>query len=150
MFSIGKLSQQTDVKVPTIRYYEQIGLLPEPNRSEGGQRIYGTDTRDRLNFIRHARELGFSLDDIRELMTLSDNPDQSCEAVDAIAKRQLGEVTNRIARLTALQTELRRMVDQCACNTIGTCRVIEVLADHRLCKAEHGGPRCHGINESER
>ncbi|WP_264816915.1 MerR family DNA-binding protein, partial [Gluconobacter kondonii] len=91
----------------------------------------------RLSFIRHARELGFSLDDIRELLTLSDEPDQSCAAVDEIAKRQLVEIEKRITRLTALKTEMRRMLDQCACQTVSTCRVIEVLGDHTLCTDDH-------------
>lgn len=139
MLSIGKLSRQTGVKVPTIRYYEQIGLLPEPSRNEGGQRIYGTASRERLNFIRHARELGFPLEDIRELLALSDHPDRSCEAVDAIARRQLVEVENRISRLVALRGELERMVRQCDCGTVRTCHVIQVLGDHGLCEADHDG-----------
>jgi DNA-binding transcriptional MerR regulator len=73
-FSIGELSRRTAVKVPTIRYYEQIGLLPEPPRTEGQQRRYDKDAVARLAFIRHARELGFDLDAIRTLMSLQDNP----------------------------------------------------------------------------
>ncbi|KXV02989.1 MerR family transcriptional regulator [Gluconobacter potus] len=137
MLTIGKLSRLTGVKVPTIRYYEQIGLLSCPERSEGGQRIYEMAVGQRLSFIRHARELGFSLDDIRELLTLSDEPDQSCAAVDEIAKRQLVEIEKHITRLTALKTEMRRMLDQCACQTVSTCRVIEVLGDHTLCTDDH-------------
>ncbi|MCP1215332.1 helix-turn-helix domain-containing protein [Acetobacter orientalis] len=139
MFSIGKLSGSTGVKVPTIRYYEQIGILEEPDRSEGGQRVYGEEAKERLSFIRHARELGFSLDEIRELLDLADDPNQNCTAAYEIAKRQLIEVRNRIARLTALQGELQRMLDQCSCNTIGTCRIIQVLSDHSLCTSEHLG-----------
>lgn len=77
MLSIGKLSAATGVKVPTIRYYEEIGLLPEAERSSGNQRLYGVKAQGRLAFIRHSRELGFSLDDIRELLSLSDRPDMS-------------------------------------------------------------------------
>ncbi|KFL92459.1 MerR family transcriptional regulator [Acetobacter malorum] len=146
MFSIGKLSQQTGVKVPTIRYYEQVGLLPEPSRNEGGQRIYDIRSRERLNFIRHARELGFPLEDIRELLALSDDPEQSCEAVDAIARRQLAEVEHRISRLNVLRQELERMVKQCACGTVKTCHVIQVLGDHGLCEADHEGSSAHGIS----
>lgn len=138
MLSIGKLAQATGVKVPTIRYYEQIGLLPEAGRSAGNQRLYGRDTQDRLAFIRHARELGFPLDAIRDLLSLSDRPDQSCAAVDDIAKAQLKAVQARIGRLKALEAELHRMIDQCACGTIKDCRVIETLGDHALCAHEHG------------
>lgn len=138
MLSIGKLAQATGVKVPTIRYYEQIGLLPEAGRSAGNQRLYGRDTQNRLAFIRHARELGFPLDAIRDLLSLSDRPDQPCAAVDDIAKAQLKAVQARIGRLKALEAELHRMIDQCACGTIKDCRVIETLGDHALCAHEHG------------
>lgn len=137
MLSIGKLAQATGVKVPTIRYYEQIGLLPEAGRSAGNQRLYGRDTQDRLAFIRHARELGFPLDAIRDLLSLSDRPDQSCAAVDDIAKAQLKAVQARIGRLKALEAELHRMIDQCACGTVKDCRVIETLGDHALCAHDH-------------
>ncbi len=78
MLAIGTLAKRTGTKVQTIRYYEQIGLLPEPGRTEGGQRRYGDEDLDRLAFIRHARQLGFTLEAIRELLDLSDNPSRSC------------------------------------------------------------------------
>jgi DNA-binding transcriptional MerR regulator len=144
MFSIGKLGHQAGVKVPTIRYYEEIGLLPEAERSGGNQRLYGQRALDRLKFIRHARDLGFPIDAIRDLLSLSDKPDQSCEAADAIAKAQRAAVRQRIARLQALDTELGNMIDQCASGTISTCRVIEVLGDHSHCAHEHHGGRIIG------
>ena len=122
MLTIGKLGEAAGVKVPTIRYYEQIGLLPEPERSAGNQRLYGPTALDRLAFIRHARALGFPLEAIRDLLSLSDNPGQSCAAADVIAKQQLIAVNARIARLTALQSELERMITQCAQGTIADCR----------------------------
>jgi DNA-binding transcriptional MerR regulator len=140
MLSIGKLGAKTGVKVPTIRYYEQIGLLPEAGRSAGNQRLYGQATQDRLAFIRHARDLGFSLDAIRDLLSLSDRPDQSCAAADAIAKAQLQAVQARIGRLQSLEVELHRMIDQCAHGAIKDCRVIETLGDHGQCAHEHGLP----------
>ena len=139
MLSIGKMGQAARVKVPTIRYYEQIGLLPEPDRSAGNQRLYPQGALDRLTFIRHARDLGFPLDAIRDLLGLSDRPDQSCAAADAIARVQLEAVRDRIARLKALETELQRMLDQCASGTISDCRVIEVLGDHANCAHDHDG-----------
>ncbi|WP_265502158.1 MerR family transcriptional regulator [Paracoccus beibuensis] len=139
MLSIGKLSGTTGVKVPTIRYYESIGLLPEADRSAGNQRLYDLKAQERLAFIRHARELGFPLDCIRELLSLSDRPEMSCAAADVIAKRQLVSVRDRIIRLQALQQELERMLDQCACGTISDCKVIEVLSDHQNClHSDHG------------
>ncbi len=137
MLTIGKLGEAAGVKVPTIRYYEQIGLLPKPERSAGNQRLYGSKALDRLAFIRHARALGFPLEAIRDLLSLSDDPGQSCAAADVIAKQQLAAVKARIARLTALQSELERMITQCAQGTIADCRVIEVLGDHSHCTQDH-------------
>ena len=129
MLTIGKLGQAAGVKVPTIRYYEQIGLLTEPERSAGNQRLYSRATLDRLCFVRHARDLGFTLEAIRDLLSLSDRPDQPCAAADAIAKAQLAEVERRLERLTALKAELERMVVQCAGGRIADCRVIEALSE---------------------
>jgi len=137
MPSIGDLSKETGVKIPTIRYYEDIGLLPPPARSAGNQRVYDTAMTQRLTFIRHARDLGFPLADIQELLGMADNPEQSCAAADVIATRQLASVKARIARLTALQDELQRMLDHCSCGTIADCRVIEVLGNHDLCAHDH-------------
>ena len=137
MLTIGKLGEAAGVKVPTIRYYEQVGLLPEAERSAGNQRLYSRRTMDRLTFIRHARELGFPLDAIRDLLSLSDRPDQSCAAADAIAQTQLAAVGARIVRLLALKAELERMVVQCAGGVIADCRVIEVLGDHSQCHSVH-------------
>jgi DNA-binding transcriptional MerR regulator len=137
VLTIGKLSGAAGVKAPTIRYYEQIGLLPEPDRSSGNQRLYDGPTLGRLRFIRHARELGFPLEAIRDLLSLSGRPEHSCSAADTIAKAQLGLVRSRIARLRALETELERMLVQCAHGTIADCRVIEVLGDHAHCAGDH-------------
>jgi len=128
-FTIGEAARQSGVKVPTIRYYEQIGLLPAASRSEGNRRLYDRRDLDRLAFIRHARELGFEVDAIRTLLSLQDDPERPCAAADAIAKARLIEVERRIASLNALRDELLRMVKQCASGRIGDCRVIETLAD---------------------
>ncbi len=136
--TIGELSRRTGVKIPTIRYYEDIGLVAAPPRSEGGQRRYGTAAVGRLNFIRHARELGFEIDDIRELVAMAQSPQASCHAADSIARKHLDEVERRIARLSALRTELARMVEECGHGRVCDCRVIEVLANHELCVGEHG------------
>lgn len=146
MLTIGKLGAAAGVKVPTIRYYEQIGLLPNAERSIGNQRLYSRTTQDRLAFIRHARDLGFTLEAIRDLLGLSDRPDQSCAEVDSIARAQLSAVEGRIARLQALKTELERMVDQCAGGAISDCRVIEVLGNHAHCTTDHGRD-LHAVSE---
>ena len=131
---IGEAARQSGVKVPTIRYYEQIGLLPAPPRSDGNRRQYDADDLKRLAFIRHARELGFEIDAIRALLALQDQPGQSCEAADHIARARLAEVEQRITSLLALKAELQRMVTSCAHGTVDHCRVIEVLADHSQCR----------------
>jgi DNA-binding transcriptional MerR regulator len=136
-FPIGELSRQTAVKVPTIRYYEQIGLLPEAPRTEGNRRLYGRAEVDRLNFIRHSRELGFEIDDIRELLTMAAQPQSSCHQIDSIANNHLIEIDRRIASLTALKAELSRMVDECGHGRVCDCRIIEALADHSHCRSEH-------------
>jgi DNA-binding transcriptional MerR regulator len=136
-FPIGALARRTGVKIPTIRFYEQIGLLPEPPRSEGNQRRYGKAEVDRLAFIRHARELGFDVADIRELLAMSAEPQASCHQADSIARNHLGEIERRIASLQALRLELARMIDVCGHGRICDCRIIEALADHSLCATDH-------------
>ncbi|CAN7574716.1 helix-turn-helix domain-containing protein [Pararhizobium sp. LjRoot235] len=135
--TIGEASRQSGVKVPTIRYYEGIGLLRSPSRSEGNQRSYQSSDLNRLIFIRHARELGFEVEAIRTLLCLQDNPLQPCASADAIAKARLGEVEQRIRSLTALKAELEMMVEGCGHGRVEQCRVIEVLADHGQC-TRHG------------
>lgn len=137
MLSIGALSRATGVKVPTIRYYEQIGLLAPAGRSAGNQRRYPAAARERLAFIRHARELGFPLDDIRELLALAGQPDRPCDAADQIAARQLAAVEARLHRLRLLRDELSRMLAHASSGRIADCRVIEVLGNHDLCRHDH-------------
>jgi len=131
--TIGELSRQTQVKVPTIRYYEQIGLLAEPMRTEGQQRRYRSEDVRRLNFIRHARELGFEVEAIRQLLDLTEVPDRSCGEVHDITRLHLEDVKDKIARLTALRDELEAMV-ACDHRKVSECRIIEVLADHEKCR----------------
>ena len=134
--SIGDLARRTGVKVPTIRYYEQIGLLPSPPRTAGGQRRYGEDELKRLDFIRHARDLAFDIEDIRQLLALTGAPQRSCHEADSIAIRHLAEITARIRRLEALRDELQRMVDECGHGRICECRILEVIGDHGQCGHE--------------
>jgi DNA-binding transcriptional MerR regulator len=134
---IGELAKRTAVKVPTIRFYEQIGLLTAPPRTEGNQRRYGQSEVDRLNFIRHARELGFEVEDIRELLAMTAEPQASCHQADSIARNHLSEIERRIGRLQSLHTELTRMVEECGHGRVCDCRIIEALADHSLCVTDH-------------
>jgi len=137
MFTIGDLSRRTGVKVPTIRYYEQMGLMSEPERSEGNQRRYGRAERDRLSFIKHARDLGLTIDSIRELLDLSAHPDRPCEQADRIAAEQLKSVRARIEKLRRLEHELERISTHCGSGQVKDCYVIRALANHDLCDGEH-------------
>ena len=131
---IGELATATSTKVETVRYYEKIGLLSPPARSASNYRSYDNEHLARLSFIRRARYLGFSLEAVRELLTLSDDNDQSCEAVDLIATGHLAEVERKIADLSALQSELTRVLGSCRHGTIADCKIIESLAPTRQIK----------------
>lgn len=137
MLAIGTLSKRTGTKVQTIRYYEEIGLMHEAGRTAGGQRRYFEKDLDRLAFIRHSRQLGFSLESIRDLLNLSDNPAQPCAEADSIARTQLVQVDLRIKRLQALKKELKRMVAECEGDSVAECKVLEVLRDHSECLTAH-------------
>lgn len=140
--TIGDVAQQSGVKIPTIRYFEQQGLLAPPPRSDGNRRLYGPADVARLIFVRHARDLGFAPAAVRDLLALSDQPETSCSAADSIARQQLAAVDARIAQLTALRGELDRMIRNCAGGKVADCRVIESLSDHGQCDGDHG---LHGI-----
>ncbi|KRE06739.1 hypothetical protein ASE63_23790 [Bosea sp. Root381] len=135
---IGALAERTGVKVVTIRYYEQVDLLPLPERSDGNQRRYGRAHLERLAFIKHARDLGFPVDGIRTLLHLSDTPGMACDKAHAIAVAHLADVRHKIARLRSLESELQRIAATCsggvqACD----CAIIEALADHSCCSSDH-------------
>ena len=130
---IGDLARQTGVKVPTIRYYESVGLLPPAPRTESNRRQYDDNAVKRLKFIRHARELGFEVNAIRELLDLAEQPQRSCAKVDALAREHLQAITSRIERLMALKAEVESMIKACAKGRIAKCRVIDVLSHHEHC-----------------
>ncbi len=138
-YAIGDLARVAGTKVQTIRYYEQQGLLRPPARTHGNQRRYAHADLDRLKFIRHARELGFALDDVRSLLQLAAHPERPCAEADAIATSQLRDVERKIARLKSLRTALTAMVAACRHGEVRTCRIIETLADHDLCAGDHSG-----------
>lgn len=125
--SIGQVARAAEVKVPTIRFYEEIGLLPTPERTQSGRRVYGAATVRRLAFIRHARQLGFSTDAIRALLELAEHPERPCDDANALAAGQLAAVETKIAQLQALGAELKRMVDAGCQGPAADCRVIEAL-----------------------
>lgn len=129
MIAIGILSRRTGVNIETIRYYERIGLIPSPPRTDSGRRLYGLEDVRRLTFIRHARDLGFEIAAIKTMLALQEAPDASCEQVCQIASDQLAAVESRIQRLAGLRSELSRMIAGCENGKIASCRIIEALAD---------------------
>ena len=129
-YTIGHLAKETGCKITTIRYYEKIGLLPEPDRSLSNTRLYRSSHLKRLAFLQHCRELGFTQDQIRQLLDLTGHTKLSCEAVTEIAKTNLNDVNTRISRLTSLKAELENMIASCSGGTIGECRIVETLSDH--------------------
>jgi DNA-binding transcriptional MerR regulator len=137
--SIGQLAAESGCAVQTIRHYEAIGLLAAPRRSSGGQRRYDAAHAKRLAFIRHARDLGLSLEDIATLAQISEHPDQPCTDADTIVRRHLEEVERRIARLNDLRADLERMLDHQGGGLVANCSVVDVLGDHSRCATTHHG-----------
>jgi Cu(I)-responsive transcriptional regulator len=130
--TIGDLARETGVKVVTIRYYEQAGLLPDPPRTEGNYRTYTTGHVRRLQFIRRLRDLGFTLDQVRELLQLASDSKQACDQVDRITHEHLVTVQQKIRDLQKLASELRRLSQGCkGGGKIAECRIIEALSPDR-------------------
>ena len=125
---IGDLARATGTKVETIRFYEAEGLIPPPARSSGNYRIYEQAHLARLSFIRRARDLGFTLDQVRTLLRLADDRDAPCAEVDAITTAHVTEIDRKLTDLQALRGELVRRLDSCAGSTIADCRIIEALS----------------------
>ena len=127
--SIGDLAKGTGTKVVTVRYYEQIGLLPAPSRTAGNYRIYSNEHMRRLRFIRCCRDLGFTLAQIRDLLRLSSRKDEDCAEVDHIAAQHLIAIEQKISDLKRLANELRRLNNCCpGKGIIADCRIIEALS----------------------
>lgn len=125
---IGDLAAATGTKVNTIRFYEDIGLMPRAARTPSGRRTYGKSDVSCLAFIRHGRALGFSIEEVRSLMDLSRHPDRDCADAAAIARRHLYDVEERITRLERLRAELRKIAESCDGGLAADCSVIEAIA----------------------
>jgi DNA-binding transcriptional MerR regulator len=127
-FRIGDLAKQAGVKVVTIRYYEQVGLLPLCERTAGNYRVYAQAHLQRLNFVRRCRELGFSLEQIRDLLLLSASDSPTCADVCGVAANHLKEVESKITDLKRLASELRRIGSSCnGKRPSAECRLIASL-----------------------
>lgn len=154
--SIGAVARQTGCTVPTIRYYEEIGLLAPAARTDGGQRTYSDAALRRLTFIRRCRDFGFSIDQVRELVGLVDEPDRPCLEVRDIAAAHLVEVRRKLQELRELEASLDAFV--CSCNTACSggpaldCTILEDLAEP-LVKGRvlpDAPPCCAGARSADR
>jgi DNA-binding transcriptional MerR regulator len=125
--TIGQLGQATDTKIETIRYYEKIGLLPAPGRTAGNYRSYTAAHLQRLGFIRRARDLGFTIEDVRELLKLAAYDESSCEDVDQLVAHHLETTEQKIKALMRLRRELRDTLNSCKGGRIAECQVIQAL-----------------------
>jgi MerR family mercuric resistance operon transcriptional regulator len=130
-FTIGALSKGSGVKIETIRFYERIGILPKPPRSMGGHRVYGQDQLKRLTFVRRSRDLGFSLDEIRDLLQLVDGARYSCAEVKGITLNHLADVRRKLADLRRLERTLADVASKCRGGRVPECPVIDALFDSR-------------------
>ncbi len=125
--AIGPLSKRTGCNIETIRYYERVGLLPLPGRSPGGYRLYGEQHLKRLTFIRRARALGFSIDEVRRLLKLADERKRTCAEVRVVAAAHLEDVRAKIADLRAMERVLNATIARCADGKRSDCPLIEAL-----------------------
>ena len=126
--TIGKLSDMTGCNVETIRYYERIGLLPEPRRSIGGQRLYGDGDVKRLTFVKRSRDLGFPIADVQNLLSCIDRGDYSCAEIRALTVAHLAEVRRKLADLRRLERALKEMVLKCDGEDVADCPILEALS----------------------
>ena len=128
LLRIGQLVRATGVPAKTIRYYERIGILPKPLRSEGGHRLYADEYRQRLLFVRRARELGFSLDEVRALLGLTGGRRVTCAKVKGITEQHIAAIRKRIKDLKRLEHALGEMVEQCSGDEKPDCSILDALA----------------------
>src|SRR5262245_15337371 len=126
--TIGALSEQTGANIETIRYYERVGILPKPPRSSGGHRLYANEHKQRLVFIRRARHLGFSLQQVRELLGLTGDPGLACAKVKIITEQHISDIRKRVQDLKRLERVLCDMVAECRDDKAGDCPILDALA----------------------
>lgn len=127
-FSIGALASHSGCNIETIRYYERINLMPEPNRTASGRRRYGDSGLRRLRFIRRSRELGFSIDEIRELLTMVDGGQMTCAQVLNKATAHIADIRRKITDLEKMAEALAKMADRCDGAEAPQCAIVECLA----------------------
>jgi MerR family transcriptional regulator, mercuric resistance operon regulatory protein len=127
----GALAARSGCNIETIRYYEQIGILPAPPRSQGGHRLYGHDLIKRLTFVRRSRELGFALEEIRQLLRLVDDGNYTCAQIETLALQHAHDIRQKIADLKKLKSVLETMASHCTGGEVPECPIIDELFDSR-------------------
>ncbi len=123
----GVLSKRTGCNIETVRYYERVGLMPDPVRSEGGHRLYSEEHVRRLRFIRRCRELGFTIDEIRALLGLVDRQDYTCGEVRDISIEHVNDIRRKIKDLRRLERTMAGMIKECDGGAVPDCPVIDAL-----------------------
>lgn len=126
-FTIGQLASAAEIPTATIRYYEKIGLLASPSRSGSNYRQYGNDDLDRLTFVRRARDIGFTIDQVRNLLSFSDQQNGDCCTVTALIEEHLAAVEQKIADLLLLKDRLTSLLTSCRGGLVADCRIIDAL-----------------------
>jgi MerR family mercuric resistance operon transcriptional regulator len=127
LITIGEMSRRTGANIETIRYYERVGVMPRPRRTEGGHRAYDSDQLKRLHFVRRSRELGFSLDEVRAMLRLVDDGALTCGEIHAMTVDHLADIKRKIADLRRLEKALASMAAECSRGDIPDCPIIETL-----------------------
>ncbi len=131
VFAIGEMSRRTGVNIETVRYYEKIGLMPKPGRSEGGNRLYNDVQLQRLFFIKRCREIGFSQVEIRALLSMVDHENITCAEVHSVTTAHVADIRQKIKDLCKLEKVLTRMANECSRGDVPECPIIEALFDYR-------------------
>jgi len=131
LLSRGALAARSGCNIETIRYYEHIGILPAPPRSQGGHRLYGHDIIRRLTFVRRSRELGFTLEEIRQLLRLVDGGNYTCAQIETLALQHAHDICQKIADLKKLKCVLETMASHCTGGEVPECPIIDELFDPR-------------------
>jgi Cu(I)-responsive transcriptional regulator len=125
---IGEVARRTGLKIETVRFYESEGLVPPPVRSGGNYRLYDRSHLDRLSFIKRSRDLGFTLEQVRALLRLAENPRESCAEADEIVAIHIAEIDRKLADLAALRAEIAQWGGTCTASTVAECKVIDALS----------------------
>lgn len=138
--TVGKLAESTGVNIETVRFYEREGLLPKPERSAGGHRLYGDGDVARLRFIQKAKEVGFTLKEIHDLLFLRDSDLATCGDVSELAKRKLDEISRKITMLTEMRDHLAALVEACPGGEASTdcCSILHGIEGQAVTRAKSG------------